>query len=148
MNLLTGLAVAGVLAVAAVMAAVRLAPVDPAAWHRPVAEIPGEAGATAPVFVQKKQGAFAFWPATSATPDAMLATLGGVAAAQPRTHEIAGSVAEGRITWIARSRFWGFPDFITAETTGRGVRLWSRQRDGRGDFGVNLARLRLWLAGK
>lgn len=147
MKLLAGFAIAGVLA-AAVMAAVRLAPVDPAAWHRPIAEVPGEVGAVTEILVRVEKGALAFWPATTAPPEQMLADLAAFAATQPRTREIAGSVAEGRITWVQRSVFWGFPDFITAETTATGVRLWSRQRYGRRDFGVNLARLSLWLQGR
>ena len=43
----------------------------------------------------------------------------------------------------------GFPDYITAEASqsGDGARLdiFSRQRFGRGDWGVNAARLRVWL---
>jgi len=147
MKLLAGFAIAGVLA-AAVMATVRLAPVDPAAWHQPIGAVPGENGATGPVFVQQERGAFAFLPATTATPEHLLADLAAFAATQPRTREIAGAVREGRITWMQRSVFWGFPDFITADTTPNGIRLWSRQRDGRRDFGVNMARLTLWLAAR
>lgn len=148
MNVLAGLAMAGLVGAAVVMAAVRLAPVDPAAWHRPIAEVPGEAAAAGPILVPVEKGALAFWPATAAPPEQMLADLAAFAATQPRTRNIAGAVEEGRLTWMQRSAFWGFPDFITAETTATGVRLWSRQRDGRGDFGVNLARLSLWLQGR
>lgn len=144
MKVVAGLAIAGLIAAAALMAAVRLAPVDPLKWHQPLAEVPGEATASGPILLRLPEGALAFWPAGAISPDGALAKLDAFAATQPRTQKIAGSLAEGRITWMQRSWFWGFPDFITAETTAAGLRLWSRQRDGRGDFGVNAARLSLW----
>lgn len=122
---------------------VRLAPDDPARWHVAMAEIAGEAAAVSPVIRQVPGGAVAFLPA--ADPAAALARLAGMAEASPRTRRLAGSPAEGRITWIARSRLIGFPDYITAETTERGLRIWSRQRYGRGDLDVNLRRLTDWL---
>ncbi|NEY89269.1 DUF1499 domain-containing protein [Tabrizicola oligotrophica] len=122
---------------------VRLAPDDPARWHVALAEIAGEAEAVSPVIRQVPGGAVAFLPA--ADPAAALARLAEVAEASPRTRRLAGSLDEGRITWIARSQLIGFPDYISAETTDRGLRIWSRQRYGRGDLGVNLRRLTDWL---
>jgi uncharacterized protein (DUF1499 family) len=70
--------------------------------------------------------------------------------AAPRTRRLAGSVTEGRITWVQRSRLMAFPDHITAEVAAapEGTRLdvVSRQRYGSGELGVNAARLRDWLA--
>ncbi|MEO6301328.1 MAG: DUF1499 domain-containing protein, partial [Paracoccaceae bacterium] len=69
--------------------------------------------------------------------------------ATPRTQFLVGSAADGRITWISRSKIMGYPDYITAETKhlGEGTQLdiFSRQRYGNGDFGVNAARLKVWL---
>jgi uncharacterized protein (DUF1499 family) len=59
---------------------------------------------------------------------------------------LAGSVEEGRMTWVARSALWGFPDYITAEAGPKGLAVWSRLRFGRSDLGVNRARLEDWLA--
>lgn len=112
---------------------VRLAPQVVARWHVVVPEA-----------VDTRAGALRVIAA--ADPRAVLARLVEVAAGTPRTAVLAGSVAEGRVTWVARSRLWGFPDYITAEVTPGGVRIWSRLRFGRSDLGVNAARLEDWIA--
>lgn len=131
MRLASGLATAVILTVAGLMAYVRLAPDEVARWH---VAVPAEVDGGALVEVSSLQ------------PTAALARLAAVATAQPRSRLLAGSVAEGRITWVVRSLIWGFPDYVTAEVTAEGLRIWSRQRYGRGDYGVNAARLRRWLA--
>lgn len=135
-----GLAALGLIAVAGLMAFVRLAPDDPARWHVALPPLEDEA---APGVSEVPGGAVGFVP--TATPGDALARLAEVAAATPRVRLLAGEVASGRITWVARSAVWGFPDYITAEAGTGGVRLWSRQRYGRGDLGVNAARLADWL---
>ena len=69
----------------------------------------------------------------------------------PRTERVAGAPGEGRITWVQRTRLWGFPDYITADAQpapGGGTRLeiLSRLRFGREDMGVNRTRVTRWLA--
>jgi hypothetical protein len=53
------------------------------------------------------------------------------------------------ITWVTRSAVLGFPDYTTAAARAEGsataLALHARLRFGRGDFGVNAARLRHWL---
>lgn len=119
-----------VLVLAGLMAYVRLAPDDPARWHVPVPQ--GGAG-----------GALSLL--TTPDPAAMLGRVAELASAEPRTIRLAGSVEEGRITWVVRSRIWGFPDYVTAEVAAEGLRLWSRQRYGSRDAGVNAARLKDWV---
>lgn len=131
-------------AVAALLVWIRLAPDDGTRWHVAVPPLAGESEAAPPSLSEVPGGAVAFVP--GADPAALLARVADVAAASPRTRVLAGSVAEGRITFVARSALWGFPDYITAEATPLGVRLWSRQRYGSRDMGVNLARLTDWLA--
>lgn len=138
---LAALVVAGV---AGLMAYVRLAPDEVARWHVALPPVAGEATAAAAGLSEVPGGAVGFVP--SDAPGAALQRLAEVAAAAPRTRVLAGDVAGGRITWVARSALWGFPDYITAEVAPGGVRLWSRQRYGRGDQGVNLARLADWVA--
>lgn len=128
---------------AGLMAYVRLAPDDPARWHVAVRALSGEENAAGPGLHEVPRGAVGFVPA--ADPGGVLAHLADIASASPRTKRLAGSLAEGRITWIVRSRLMGFPDYVTAETTAKGVRLWSRQRYGDRDAGVNLLRLTDWL---
>jgi hypothetical protein len=126
------------LAVVAFAAFVRLAPSDPARWHvAPVADGP-------PGQVVAGEG----WASLRLAGDgaALLARLDAVALATPRTTRLAGSVEEGRITWITRSALWGFPDYTTAEAGAGGVALYARLRFGQSDLGVNAARLRDWLS--
>ena len=125
-----GLAALVLLGVLGLMAYVRLAPLNPGRWHVAVPQ-------------SGSVGAFSF--VQGAVPKEVLARLAVVAGSRPRTQILAGSVAEGRITWVARSAVWGFPDLITAEVAPGGVMIWSRQRDGISDFGVNAARLKDWM---
>lgn len=124
--------------VAGLMGYVRLAPSDPSVWHvAPVAEgAPGEVVAAEGAASLRLQG----------DGPALLARMDAVAMATPRTVRLAGSVEEGRITWITRSALWGFPDYTTAQVTPDGLTVYARLRFGRGDMGVNAARLRNWLA--
>ncbi len=131
-----------VLAVVATFAAyVRFAPSDPALWHvSPRAEGPlGEV-------VAGRASATLRLPLGGGDPRALLARLDATALATPRTRRLAGSVDEGRITWVSRSLLWGFPDYTTAEMQADGLYIFARLRFGGGDSGVNAARLRDWLS--
>ena len=77
-----------------------------------------------------------------------LAAFDRVARAAPRTEVLEGSIGEGAVTYVARSRIMGFPDYITACLSEDGSRLTihSRLRFGQSDLGVNRARTRDWLA--
>lgn len=125
---------------AGLMAYVRLAPSDPALWHIDLASRPAAIASPSPDTVtQLKNGAYI----DSTAP---LAAWDAAAMATPRTTRLAGSVAEGRVTYITRSLLWGFPDYTTAQTTPQGTLIFARQRFGGNDWGVNAARLRDWLA--
>ncbi len=129
------------LLVAAGAAWVRLAPSDPARWHvDPAGAAPGPGRYVA--------GPAGDRPALPGGADT-LERLAALAEATPRTRLLAGSVAEGRITWITRSRLWGFPDYTTAALCGPDgaeVCIHARLRFGRDDLGVNRARVEGWLA--
>lgn len=117
---------------------VRLAPSDPARWHTDPAK--GVAGGNSEV-------AKAFLPMSEAE---ALAAFDAAAMAEPRTERLAGSVEEGRITYVTRSRVWGFPDYTTVSTRpeedGATLVIHARARFGRSDLGVNSARVERWLA--
>ncbi|WP_137700090.1 DUF1499 domain-containing protein [Marimonas lutisalis] len=120
-------------AIVAFGAWVRLAPSDPARWHRMpenVADKTFEGGAMR--VVQAGPGA--------------LARLDKIARAWPRTRVLAGSVDEGMVTYVTRTALWGFPDYTTVRQVGDRLELYARLRFGRGDMGVNRARLEAWLA--
>ncbi|WP_299374618.1 DUF1499 domain-containing protein [uncultured Tateyamaria sp.] len=115
---------------------VRLAPVDAARWHQPI---------SATASKDMTGGAIRV---TDVGPEA-LARVDAAARAMPRTQVVAGSVAEGQITYVTRSRWIGFPDFTTVEYRDGLLRMYARLRFGRSDFGVNRERLqRLLVAAK
>ncbi len=140
------------------MAWIRLAPDDPARWNRASYGIQDPIwtpGPTAAPFgpdavIQRPEGAAAVVKVTGMRADEVLARLDAIVLTTSRTIRLAGSSGEGRITWVTRSAFFGFPDYTTAEARSDGtdsvVSIYARLRYGRGDFGVNAARLRDWLA--
>lgn len=141
-----------IIALLGLMVLVRLAPTDPAAWHidlekdrpevMPYTLMPPETDLVRPL----TGGAYAGLFTTPETAIELLGKLDDIAMATPRTTRLAGSVADGRITWETRSALWGFPDYTTAQVTTAGLTIYARLRFGREDMGVNAARLRGWLA--
>ncbi len=122
-----------ILAVVAAAAYVRLAPTDVSRWHRPVgrAESVTGAGWAARVIPARSE---------------LLSDLHQAMLALPRTDLIAGSVGDGRLTYMTRSKWMGFPDYTTIEQDGDQIKLYARLRFGRSDLGVNGKRLDRLLA--
>lgn len=139
------LAIVILIFVAGAMAFIRLAPGNAALWHIPLDPRPDLIAISSPDKVTSVSIG-AYIDLSSADPTRTLAKLDSVALASPRTIRIAGSAETGRITWVTRSAFWGFPDYTTAESTPLGVTLFARQRFGAGDWGVNAARLTAWIS--
>jgi hypothetical protein len=134
--LLRTVAVLVVLVVAA-MAYVRLAPTDVDRWHwLDQVDTPGDVAAP---------GGFLAVRRITADPEEVLATLESVALAAPRTRLIAGSVADGIMTFQTRSLVWGFPDHTTVAVQGDLLVIHGRLRFGGSDMGVNRARVTDWL---
>jgi uncharacterized protein (DUF1499 family) len=130
------------------MAYVRLMPGDPAKVHVDgVARAPGD---------YPTAGSFTAVRTLQTTPDDALAALDQIAAATPRTKILAGTVAEGLITYETRSRIVGFPDYTTvsiipahAAPGGNAnplIMIHARLRYGSADLGVNRKRVVAWLA--
>jgi hypothetical protein len=133
-------------ALLATMAYVRLAPVDAARWHQsPSLKVWANGGPWNEVTPAKGAASLRLSHDKGTPPD-LLARLDAVAMATPRTRRLAGSVAEGRITWETRSALWGFPDYTTAEARPDGLYIQARLRFGSDDFGVNAKRLSDWLS--
>jgi uncharacterized protein (DUF1499 family) len=136
-----------VLLLAALVAWVRLSPVDPARWNVDLTAPGLSIGDNWVGFCPALQDRAAAPVAVPADP---LAALDRIARATPRTARLAGSPEAGRITWITRSRLFGFPDYTTAQTVAgsappRLLCVVARQGIGREDFGVNRARLGEWM---
>jgi uncharacterized protein (DUF1499 family) len=123
------------------MAYVRFAPTKAVDWHLDLSARPQAMAALSPDQVTALTGG-----AYIDLRHGDLARLDAIAMANPRTRRLAGSLAEGRITWETRSLIWGFPDYTTAEVQGEGLVIFARLRFGSSDLGVNAKRLRQWIA--
>ncbi|WP_108816025.1 DUF1499 domain-containing protein [Loktanella sp. Alg231-35] len=116
---------------------VRFAPQTVAQWHRlPNVEGPGDTSTTGGFLAVRKM---------TVPRQEVLAALDSVAGATPRTDVMAGSIAEGLITYQTRSKLWGFPDHTTIGTQGDLLIIHGRLRFGQSDLGVNKARIQAWL---
>jgi hypothetical protein len=129
MSLARLVALALLIAVAGLLAFIRLAPSDPMRWH----QMPGtitdrdfEGGA-----MRRAAG--------------NLAALDAIIRATPRTRVLAGSVADGMVTYVTRSKVFGFPDYTTVRQDRDMLEIYGRLRFGRSDLGVNAARIDRWL---
>jgi uncharacterized protein (DUF1499 family) len=146
--------IAGGLAVAVVLllAAIRLAPDDPAVWHVDPAGVAAIRPTNA--YLVAPEGATAAVPNRTAkvytmAPEALAAAFDQVAMAAPRTARLAGSQETGWTTYVQRTKLMGYPDYISVRAVavegGAALIVYSRARYGKGDWGVNKARVDGWL---
>ena len=112
---------------------VRLAPSDPARWHVSLMDSGNRDFAGAAIRT------------IPARPGDM-ARLDRIIRDTPRTTALAGSPEEGMITYVTRSRLWGFPDYTTVEARAGNIVIHGRLRFGSSDMGVNRARIEGWIA--
>jgi uncharacterized protein (DUF1499 family) len=110
------------------VACVRIAPSDPNRWHVSIEE---------EIETNFAGGAVRILPNG---PEA-LKLLNTMMLNIPRTKVLAGSLEQGRITYITRTKLIGFPDYTTIENSDGIIKLFARLRFGTNDLGVNAARL-------
>ena len=115
------------------MAYVRVAPLNPTHWHVPINASTDEdrVGGAVRVLAGDK---------------AKLQALDTAAKELKRTRVLAGSVAQGRITYVTRSLVFGFPDLTTIELADGQIRMYARLWFGTSDMGVNRNRLERLIA--
>ncbi|MGA9252662.1 MAG: DUF1499 domain-containing protein [Roseobacter sp.] len=117
-----------IFAVLLLLAYIRVAPLDADRWHVPIEATSNE---------DRVGGAVRVIDGDEAT----LRALDAAAKDLKRTHVLAGSVAQGRITYVTRSLVFGFPDLTTIELAGDQIKMFARLRFGTSDMGVNRKRL-------
>lgn len=132
-----------VLAVVVFAIYVRIAPVNGDRWH--ASELP----TLAPGIYPSEGGCAVVHPSTDAM--ATMTKLDQIIRATPRTTHVAGSLDEGRITYVTRSALWGFPDYTIVQRVegpeGQpAIHVQGHLRFGRSDLGVNRARIEGWIA--
>lgn len=127
-------------------AVIRLAPSDPERWH--IDPLDPSLSAGAGQALVRADGNIQS-PVFAMAPDDLLTAFDMVADGSPRTRVIAGSVADGQVTYLTRSLIWGFPDYTSvraiAAEGGAQIVAYGRLRFGQSDMGVNAKRLQGWL---
>ena len=68
---------------------------------------------------------------------------------EPRLEQVEAHAAQGTLRYVQRSKVMGFPDTINVRVVptvngGSAVLIYSRSQIGKGDMGVNLARVKRW----
>ncbi|MGH1577062.1 DUF1499 domain-containing protein [Planktotalea sp.] len=111
------------------VAYVQLAPSDATRWHARI----------------KRAENFDFKAGAVRVVDAELTALDKIIRASG-TKVLAGSVEEGLVTYITRTRFIRFPDYTTVQQLDGKLAIYGRLRFGRSDLGVNKRRIEGWLA--
>ena len=117
-----------------VMAYIRHAPSDPTQWH-------------VPIFVTENAtydgGAERF---VAGDPGQLMQKLDQIIQSEPRSTQIAGQAEDGHVTYVVRTRWMGYPDYVTLQSAQNGIQIYSRLRFGKSDLGVNANRLDRWIA--
>lgn len=142
--LLLGLAVLGVIAIQAYN---RFAPIDPGSWHVEV-RLPEPGPGDWPV-----AGGHRAAVAVPGDGREALARLDAAISADPSARRLAGSVDEGRITYVTYTDTMKFRDFSTFEvklhSDGALIAVFARaevQQIGGHDGGTNRVRLERWFS--
>jgi len=152
-RLVRGLAVAVLVGAATAFAIINSSKHYPPRWHVDPSQI--ELSGTPNEFLAAPPGTTVA-PADASTliypesPSELLARFDTIARSHPRTSVVAGDLESLTITYVQRSRFIGFPDYVTVKAValerGAALIVYSRSRYGRSDFGVNRTRVEAWLA--
>tara|TARA_R110002074_G_scaffold48047_9_gene123076 strand:- start:1914 stop:2378 length:465 start_codon:yes stop_codon:yes gene_type:complete len=130
----------------ALLAYIRLAPSDPAVWHKQA--YPSGLGE------HVSSGGYVWREAIAGDGKDQLRSLDRIVMDTPRTTLLAGSVDEKQITYVTRSAVMGFPDYTTIgvyqglieDSDQRYLEINGRLRFGKSDLGVNAKRVKGWLA--
>ncbi|MGC9371455.1 MAG: DUF1499 domain-containing protein [Paracoccaceae bacterium] len=116
---------------------IRVAPMDPAEFHR---TFPGHGPGDWPM-----PGGFEAVREVGGDPQAVLSRLDAIIRATPRTKVLSGSVQEGHVSYVTRSVFWGFPDTTNVWLEADMLHIHGHLRFGGSDLGVNRRRIEGWL---
>ncbi len=111
------------------VAYVQFAPSDPNRWHK---DVTGEQNA------DFAGGALRIVEVELADLDRVIRESGG--------RVLAGSVEDGLITYISRTRIVGFPDYTTVQRRGPQLAIYGRLRFGKSDLSVNRKRIEGWIS--
>ncbi len=146
-----GLVVVPLVLVVGAAIAIRLQGDDPAEWHldpltAPTPSTPNSYR-VAPAGADIDRNADA--PVFSVPVSELAAAFDAVALGDDRVEVLAGSAADGFVTYIQRSALFAFPDYVSVRFVevdgGSSLAVFSRSRYGKSDLGVNEKRVTKWL---
>ena len=133
--------IGALLALGVVMAYIRYTPSSPADWHLDPRAVPKPKSPNH--WLVRPVGGDArppFWAIDAVT---LAQAFDRAALALPRTDRLAGDVGAGHMTYIRRTPWMGFPDFMSvrvhAAEGGASVAIFARSRFGHSDLGYNRA---------
>ncbi len=146
------LIIVGLLVTASAVAAIMIRRLDhdPAVWHvNPlVAAKPSTPNSyrVGPDGTTERDAAAPTFPISSAD----LAAKFDAIALRVGSDIVGGSAAEGYVTYVQTSSFFGFPDyvsvkFIEIDATSSTLAIFSRSRLGKSDLGINKKRVEAWI---
>ncbi|MBV1864713.1 MAG: DUF1499 domain-containing protein [Rhodobacteraceae bacterium] len=127
---------------------VRSAKDDPLVWH--VDPLTVVEGGKPNQYLMLPNGKTSQSPVFKASTLELAGAFDRVAMGQPRVSRLAGSVEELWVTYVQRTALMRFPDYISVKVIGNTggsatLAIYSRSRFGRSDFGVNRARVNMWI---
>jgi uncharacterized protein (DUF1499 family) len=131
--------------------AIRLQGDDPAEWHLDPLTAPTPSSPNsyrvAPAGAEIDRNADA--PVFAVPVSELAAAFDAVALGDDRVEVLAGSAADGFVTYVQRSALFAFPDYVSVRFVdvgaGSSLAVFSRSRYGKSDLGVNEKRVTRWL---
>ena len=129
---------------------IRLAPDDVAQWHVDPQTV--KRGPKPNQFLVRAGDGDLDSPVFDMPAGDLAQILDDYALSQPRVTRLAGDPKQLWTTYIQRSKWFGFPDYISvralpAEAGRSALVIYSRARYGGSDLGVNEARIAKWIEG-
>ena len=139
-----------VLVLAGFLAFVRLAPSDPEIWHVDplTAKKPWR---KRNVFILRDDGSDPSPPIYDVDAGTLAKAFDAFVMAKDRLERLAGSPDDLFVTYVARTKLIGYPDYVSVrflplDDGHASLAIFSRSRFGNSDLGVNRKRIEGWLA--
>lgn len=127
---------------------VRVAKDDPVVWHIDPTDV--VKGGKPNQYLLLPTGDKSKSPVFAISATELASAFDNMALAQPRVIRLAGNVDNLWITYVQRSGWMRFPDYISVKFIDNpdgtaSLAIYSRSRFGRSDLGVNRARIKMWI---
>ncbi len=137
-----------VASVIGVLAYIRLAPSSAGVWH--VDPLTAKMPKTPNAFILRPGYGKKQVPEFAVSATVLAQKFDAMVMSEPRVSQLAGSVAELWVTYLVRTKWMGYPDYVSVKFVAISenrstLAIFSRSRFGKSDLGVNRARVLGWL---